>query len=339
MTGSVRWLAAAVVAASVALSVAAGQARPERAGTTSITYATSFGTFGRDAYAYVALEKGYFREAGFDVRIVPGSGSVGVATQVAAGQVDFGPADVAAVVLTRGQSGLPVKVVSLIHQNTMSGFFVLKSSGITSPKGLEGKRIADTPASTATVLFPLFAKRARNDAGKVTFVPASAPALPTLLASRQVDAVGQFAAGIPTFQAAAGQPVLNLPYAKLVPGLVGLGLIASDEKIRTQPDVVRRFNAALLRGLRYSIQNPGDAGRILNQHVPIQNPVVAAQELKIMKKYVVTADVKKNGYGYVNPKRFAATVSIVNNFFKPKERMRVADTFAPGFLPKKPIKG
>ena len=31
-----------------------------------VTYLTSFGTFGRDAYAYVAKEKGYFRDAGFD---------------------------------------------------------------------------------------------------------------------------------------------------------------------------------------------------------------------------------------------------------------------------------
>ncbi len=308
-------------------------------GLTPIKYSTSFGTFGRDAYAYVAVEKGYFRDAGFDVTIVPGAGSVAVATQVAAGTVDFGPADTSALVLARGESNLPVKIVAMIHQNTMSGYLALRSSGIASPKDLEGKRIADTPGSTATVLFPLYAKRAGIDASKVTFVPASAPALPSLLASKQVDAVGQFAVGIPTFQAAAGAPISSLTYAKVVPGLMGLGLLASDEAIRTKPDVVRRFTAALLRGERYAIQNPGDAGRILNRYVPVQNPVVAAQELKIMKKYVVTEAVKKNGYGYVDRRRFASTVSIVNNFFKPKTRMTVADVYAQGFLPQKPIKG
>ena len=41
-----------------------------------VTYLTSFGNFGRDSYAYVAKEKGYFKDAGFDVDIKPGGGTV-----------------------------------------------------------------------------------------------------------------------------------------------------------------------------------------------------------------------------------------------------------------------
>ena len=52
-----------------------------------------------------------------------------------------------------------------------------------------------------------------------------------------------------------------------------------------------------------------------------------------MKKYVVTADVRKHGYGFIDPKRFASTVSIVNNFFKPKTSVKVSDIYAPGFAP------
>src|SRR3954447_13052390 len=79
---------------------------------TSITYSTSFGNFGRDAYAWVALEKGYFRDAGFDVKIVPGAGSVAVAQAIGAGSVDFGPADVAAVALAKAESSVPVKLTA-----------------------------------------------------------------------------------------------------------------------------------------------------------------------------------------------------------------------------------
>ena len=58
-----------------------------------VEYLTSFNTFGRDAYAYVALEKGYFKDAGFDVSIKPGSGTVDVMKLVASGQADFGIGD------------------------------------------------------------------------------------------------------------------------------------------------------------------------------------------------------------------------------------------------------
>ena len=234
------------------LALAAGAAGAPRAGAkqalTSITYSTSFGNSGRDAYAWVALEKGFFRDAGFDVKIVPGAGSVAVAQAIAAGSVDFGPADVAAVAVARAESGVPVKVVALIQQTTMAAFFALKSSGISKPTDLAGKTFADTPGSTVAVLLPLYAKRAGFDASTVKFVPSTPPALPSLLASKRVDAVGQFTVGLPAFQKAAAESIVSLPYAKVVPGLMGLGLLASDSMISRPPADVKKFTAALLKG-------------------------------------------------------------------------------------------
>jgi NitT/TauT family transport system substrate-binding protein len=329
-----RLMVIAVLLAALTLGIAsAGQgAREQRV---SIRYSTSFGNFGREAYAYVALEKGYFRDAGFDVTIVPGTGTVPVMRLIAAGQVDYGPGDTSAAVLARANDGLLVKAVALIQQNTMSAILSLRETGITRPRDLEGKKVADSPGSTVTILLPYYARKAGFDASKVTIVPASPPAIPTLVASKQVDAGAQFTVGIPLFQAAAGgKPIASLPYARHIPGLMGNGLYTTDERIRTRPGEVRRFTAALLRGLRYAISNPGDAGRILNKHVPLADPVVAAKELRIMKKYVETPASRKNGYGYVDPKRFAATVSIVNNFFKPRNRVTVADVYARGFVPR-----
>jgi NitT/TauT family transport system substrate-binding protein len=326
--------AAALVSVGSASGAHMGAASAGRTALTSITYSTSFGTFGRDSYAYVALERGYFRDAGFDVKIVPGAGSVAVAQAVAAGTVDYGPADVAAVAVAKSESGVPVKFTALIQQQTMSGFLALKGSGITKASDLAGKRIADTPGSTGIVLLPLFAKRAGFDAKSVTFVPSTPPALPQLLASKQVDAVGQFVVGIPAFnKAVGGEGVVSIPYAKVVPGLVGLGLLASEKKIATQPKEVKKFTAALLKGEKWALDNPGRAGAILNKAVPLQDPVIAAKELRIMKKWAVTPDVKRRGMGLVDQSRFASTISIVNSFFKPKSPVKVADVYARGFAP------
>jgi NitT/TauT family transport system substrate-binding protein len=331
----VQVLVASTCVLAVVGTASGSQREAERRALTAVTYSTSFGNFGRDSYAWVALEKGYFRDAGFDVKIVPGAGSVAVAQAIAAGSVDFGPADVAAVAVARAESGVPVKVVALIQQNTMAAFFALRSSGITKPTDLAGKTFADTPGSTVAVLLPLYAKRAGFDASSVKFVPSTPPALPSLLASKRVDVVGQFTVGLPAFRAATGQDIVSLPYAKVVPGLMGLGLLASDRMIRERSGDVRKFTAALLKGERWAIDNPGTAGAILNKHVPLQDPVIAAKELKIMKKYALTPDVRKNGYGFIDPKRFASTISIVNNFFHPKTRVKVSDVYAPGFAPTK----
>lgn len=324
---------------SLALGAAASaqSSATKRSAADKITYLTSFGTFGRDAYAYVARENGYFEDAGLDVTIKPGSGSVDNMKLLAAGQADFAPVDVTALVLSRSNEGLPVKLVALVHQTTLSAILVLKESGIATPKDLEGKTIADLPGSTIRNVFPLWAKKVGIDASKVSFVPATPPSLPTLLASKKVDGVGQFTVGKPLFQAAAGgKPIVAFPYEKVLPGFMGIGLVAADSTIAKNPELVRRFTAALLKGLKWSIDNPGRAGAILNKAVPLQDPKVAADELKIMKRFVQTPVTRTKGLGFVDPKRVASTISIVNNGFKPSGRVTVSDVYAPGFVPPPP---
>lgn len=332
---------AAVMALALSLAFGAtalaGGLAPEQRAADNVTYLTSFGTFGRDAYAYVAKENGFFDAAGLDVTIKPGSGSVDNMKLVAAGQADFAPADVTALVISRANEGLPVKLVALVHQKTLSAILALRESGVTTPKALEGKTIADVPGSTIANVFPLWAKKVGVDAGKVKFVPATPPALPSLLASKKVDAVGQFTVGIPLFQAAAGgKPIVAFPYEKAFPGFMGIGLVASDSTIARNPDLVKRFTAALLKGLKWSVDNPGRAGAILNKAVPLQNPKVAADELRIMKRFVQTPATRRGGIGVVDPKRVAATISIVNNGFRPAGRVTVSDVYAPGFVPAPP---
>lgn len=304
-----------------------------------IKYSTSFGTFGREAYAFVALDKGFFRDAGFDVSITPGTGTINVATLVASGQVDYGPGDTTSVVLARANNGLPVKCVALIQQSTLSAYFVRKDSGINSWKDFEGKSIGDTPGSTGRVLFPYTAKKAGIDASKVTFVPTTPQTGPGLFAAKKIDIYAQFIVGLPTVQAAiGGDPLKAFTVSSVVPGLMGNCVMVSDDKLAKDPEQVKKFIGALLKGLQWALDNPGQAGAILNKYVPLADYVLAAKELKIMKRFSRTAETKKNGLGYIDPKRFDSTISIINNFFKPKTRVTRSDVYAPGFLPAKPLK-
>jgi NitT/TauT family transport system substrate-binding protein len=322
--------AAAVLAVAVALAAAAALARSGGALVT-VDYATSFGTFGRDAYVHVAIERGYFRDAGFDVKIVPGTGSVDNIRLVAAGRLDYAPVDIGALVVTRVNEGLPTKVVSVVHQNTMSAIFSLEDSNIATPKQLEGRTIADSPASTVRILFPLYAKKSGIDATKVRFRDAAPPALPALLASGQVDAIGQFSAGLPLVaRAAGGRKIRSFKYSKVLPGLLGIGVIASDDKIAQSPAEVRRFVRALNRGLQWALDNPGAAGAILNKHVPLADPVVAAQELRIMKFFAVNKTTRTRGYGvgYIDPGKMAATISVIRNGFGIAKPLPLSDVYS-----------
>jgi NitT/TauT family transport system substrate-binding protein len=324
-------LAVACALAAALTLVGDAAARVDAQPLETINYATSFGNFGRDAYVWVAIDKGFFREAGFDVKVTPGTGSVDGIKLVAAGRLDYTPVDIGALVVTRANEGLPVKVVSVVHQNTMSAIFTLEEANIRTPKDLEGKSFADSSSSTVRVLFPLYAKKAGIDASKVTMRDAAPPALPALLATRQVDAIGQFSAGLPLVsRAAGGKKIRSFKYSKVLPGLLGIGIIASEEKIRTNPQQVRRFVRALNRGLLWSIQNPGQAGAILHKYVPLADPVVAAQELRIMKHFVETPFTRQKGVGIgaIDIRKIASTISVIRNGFKIQKPVPVEDIYS-----------
>lgn len=254
--------------------------------TRQINYLTSFSTFGRDAYVYVAEEQGYFDEAGLDVTVNPGTGTVDVMRLIAAGTADFGPADGATAAITIANQGLPVKGVAAIQQQSMAALVTLESSGIKEPADLEGKTFSDAPASTVRILFPFYAEAAGFDDEAVEFIPGTPPDLPRLLASGQVDVIGQFVVGRGLIESAAQQPAVFFPYSQYLPDLYGNLIVARNEMIEQEPEVVQRFVDALLRGLEYSIEHPEETGEILATYVPEQNPQAAAAEVEIMAPFV-----------------------------------------------------
>ncbi|MFK3981202.1 ABC transporter substrate-binding protein [Micromonospora sp. NPDC050397] len=256
-----------------------------------VTYLTSFANFGRDAYAYVAKDKGYFKEAGFDVDIKPGSGTLNNLKAIATGTAMFTPLDLTGILQARGQGNVPeakdVTVVAGIQQRTMAAIITLDGKGITTPKDLEGKTLVDSPSSVVRNLFPTYAKLAGVDAGKVTWRDGEPAALIGQLAAGSGDGIGQFVVGKPTVEAAAkGKKAVVLPYSDVMTDLYGNVLVTSTKIAKEDPEKVKRFTAALIKGLNDSVTNPKEAGEILNKNVPTANAAPAAAECELMASFV-----------------------------------------------------
>lgn len=253
-----------------------------------VTYLTSFGTFGRDAYAYVAKEKGYFRDAGFDVDIKPGAGTGDNIKMIVSGQAQFTPIDMTGGLLQMGNGqATGFTAVAGIQQRTMAAIITLDGNGITAPKDLEGKKLADSPGSVVRNLFPTYAKLANVDAARVQWVNGTPQTLIGTLAGGSVDGIGQFVVGKPTVETVAkGKKAVVLPYGDVLADLYGNALITSSSYAQQKPEKVKKFSAALLKGLQDSITNPAEAGEILKKFVPTAIPGAAAAELTAMASYV-----------------------------------------------------
>ncbi|MFF5174887.1 ABC transporter substrate-binding protein [Micromonospora sp. NPDC000089] len=275
-----------------------------------VTYLTSFGNFGRDSYAWVAKEKGFFSEAGFDVDIKPGQGTGGV-VQVASGQADFAPVDLTGALLLMGNGQAKDFVaVAAIQQRSMAAIVSVEGKNIATPKDLEGKKLADTPTSVVRNLFPTYAKLAGIDASKVTWVNGEAQGLIGMLGSGSVDGIGQFVVGQPTVAAVTKKAPVVLPYSNVMQDLYGNVLVTSTKNAKEKPEMVKKFTAALLKGLEYSLANPQESADLLKKNVPATVPAAAAAELQLMAAYVRSSN-SGTAVGTLDSDRVAKSIAIL----------------------------
>ena len=292
-----------------------------------VTFVTDFGYNGRHAYYFVALEKGYYAKQNLDVQIVRGQGSADAVKQVAAGSAQIGFADTAAVILGRGNDQIPTKLVAIVYAKPPHAIYVLKESGITKPKDLEGKKIADTAFSAVPKLFDAYAKAAKIDASKVTWLVAASDTLPALLTTGRADGIGQFIVGEPLLaKSAAPKQVLALSYADAGLDLYGNGIIASDNLIKSNPDLIRRFVTATMLGLKDAIANPQEAGTIMNKHHREVDADVAAGETKIV------GTLTGQPLGALDAGHVRRAIEIVGGAFTLKYPVAPDDIHAPGFV-------
>ncbi|GAA4610158.1 NitT/TauT family transport system substrate-binding protein [Actinoplanes octamycinicus] len=256
-----------------------------------VTYLTAFGAVGRDAFAWVAQEKGYFRDAGIDVTIQLGAATGENLKVLAAGKAQFANLDLTGTWILAGKGQYrDVRAIAAIHQQTLVSIISLEGSAVAKPKDLEGHKLGAATGSVNQLLFPGYAKLAGVDESKVQWVNAPPPQLPALLAGGQVDALSTFLIGAKGLEkAAGGKKTVVMPYSTYLPELYGNGLIAPVSITQGDPDLAGRFRDAALKGLAYTIEHPQEAAEIMKKAQPAADVTAAVGEITLMTPYVKTS--------------------------------------------------
>ena len=89
---------------------------------------------------FAALDKGYYKDEGFDVTILPGAVEIVPATVVAGGQAEFGISWVPRMLAPR-ESGADGVVIGQIFQRSPTLQVSFKDKNITKPEDLKGKKV------------------------------------------------------------------------------------------------------------------------------------------------------------------------------------------------------
>jgi len=107
--------------------------------------------------------------------------------------------------------------------------------------------------------------------------------------------------------------------------------VATDTTIATKADVIRRFVAATIHGMRDAFANPEEAGTIMHKYHPTVEVAVAKGETQAVAEL---AQVPGRELGMVDPARMAETIDVVKSVFTLKNPVSVDDVYAPGFVGK-----
>jgi NitT/TauT family transport system substrate-binding protein len=267
---------------------ACGDEKPKTTGKVDeVTYVTGFNITGQDSFVFAAIDNGWYREAGITVKVVPGTGTRGNLQRLKEGNAQFAVIDITGGLLEINNGTFTdFRIFATIYQQTVSCIVALPAANIHTPADLAGKRIGYTEGGVNRTIFPAYARLAGLDEATIRWISLPPPSIRAALLSGQLDAATEIVIGRPAVEAAAKQKVTMLPYSDVVRDLYGNALGTTTDLIRTNPGLIRRFRDATLKGLRWTIDNPDDAGRIMARHNPTYKADIAAAEATETVAYV-----------------------------------------------------
>lgn len=254
---------AAIVGAIV---LAALPACASGGGENSMTLMLDVGYLPKHAPFFAAVDRGFFAAEGIDLTVMPGSGSTNTVTSVETGKVDAGFADFGSTVISQGR-GAAVKQVNLLQARSAYAVVGLADNGIERWEDLRGKTLATEGAGAMTAMWPYALSKLGFAENEVDIVHASSGSkLPGLLAGQWDANLALYVSDQPTIVELDREAVV-LKWSDLGIDLYGNGIVVSDEKLRGDPDQVRRFNRAMQRGFLWSCDHPDEAAVDFQRHV------------------------------------------------------------------------
>lgn len=234
----------------------------------------------------LAQAKGYYAAEGLEVEFVSGRGGVDVAKQVGAGNAVIGGAIGDTPIIARAQ-GIPIKAVAVLGSGSLTQLVSHKDEKIESPRELKGKTVTVISYTDTTyyALLGMLSKvgLTKNDVN----IQAAGPAgVWQQFASKKATAM----AGVPDWTVSAmdaGAKVDILP-ADVYFKSMAQSILASDETIQKNPQLVQKLVRATLKGMKDIMADPKAATAVYVKHVPMykgkEASILAAFEM--YNKYV-----------------------------------------------------
>lgn len=239
---------------------------------------------------YLGEQKGFFAEQNLELSVQPTQGGAQSVPCVVAGQCQFAFANVVSLLLANAK-GLSLKAIAPGNFSTgkpedFGGIIVPAGSAVKTMKDLEGKTISVNQINNiGGVTVRAAMRKAGGDPDKIKFLEIPFPQMPAALADKRIDAAWVVEPFL-TVARNQGATVLDWNFADTAPTLMIAAYFTSREYAQANPDVVKRFTAAIDKSLTYTAEHPAEARAILLTYTKIDKAVTEKLNLPLWSSQI-----------------------------------------------------
>jgi NitT/TauT family transport system substrate-binding protein len=287
---------------------------------------------------FLAIDRGTFKDEGLDVTIdVAAGGPAAVFDRLAAAKSDLAVSDLNLLIKFRDATGTPIKAVFTVFDKPPYAIVARKSRGVAAPRDLQGKKLGASATDPTFAVWPIFAHVAGIDTAKIAVEQLGSPVCQPMLAAGEIDAITGLsftsfidlkASGVPPDDLAV---LLMADYGVV---LYGDAIMVAPHFAAQKPDAVRAFLRAYLRALKEAVRDPASAIEALLRHNEQLNKDIELERLRMaIRDNIITPAVRANGFGGIEPDRFAAAVEQIALTYRFNAKDKAAAAFDASYLP------
>jgi NitT/TauT family transport system substrate-binding protein len=279
---------------------------------TEITFQLNNPPNGSNAGFAAAVEEGYYKAAGINATIVPGTGSSLTVQMVASGKAKIGYADSTSTTQLIAQKA-PLVVLATVYQSNPNEVIALKKSGITSIAALKGKKVGTPVPSSQASMLPLFLAAnglTKNDVQLINLAPTS---LVQSLLQGRVDAI---LGSIDTYQVQLEQQnageLFTAPFATNGVPTVSTSIFANKDWAAQNKTAVQAFVKASLQGWKLASTDPDKAVADVNSLWGAKADKGSAAELKAVLDAKLLCAGNAKYVGRAEPDQWSKTQDLLS---------------------------
>ncbi|MFK7791506.1 MAG: ABC transporter substrate-binding protein [Devosiaceae bacterium] len=313
-------------------------ATPLAAQETDINFALDWRFEGPSAPYFLAIDNGYFSDAGLAVEITAGQGSLDALPKVASGAFPIGFADINSLIRFLDQNpDAPLTAVMMVYDVPPFSVVGRVSQGISGIDDLEGSVLGAPPPDGAWAQFPILAQVNDIDVSTITVEPVGFPTREPMLAEGAVDSVTGFNFSSYLSLARLGIPeddITTILFADHGVELYGNAIVVNTDYAAENAETVTAFLGAVAQGWAAAIADPAAGAAAVIERNPAGDADLEQRRLELaIEANVLTPYVMENGMGGIDTDRFDRAIEQLRLTYEFTSEPDASLYFSDAYLP------